>query len=634
MQPIPIAFPGLTFFLPSLQMLQEVECPPEATASPEQRLAWHLLALGGHGPGRASLAAGLVSTHHRLNRARVLLRDALAHERRGEARAAADTWAWVDREWTALADSKSAERLLARQARSLGMEPDVAWKVFSAVETELLPALHLRCVLFPLAARLTTRRHVRFIEGWSLPSVGVSAGLARLYAAYLLAKTLVTPPGKVDCPNLYSRFELLFKAVPRDPVVEDLFEEVLRHFLAWAEEGGARSLRGVRLDDHVSSMQQLGSSSPPSLRKLELESRLLTEWAFRQLSRPIPTSRGVLQLRLATTLDPYNKKAQRLFEEVLAISSAEGGTGPGPSWLVPSAHLQAHRAGLREGLASVEHVVDTELLQHAAARFKQGLYRELMRRLELDPSRTEHHALNVALIDSINDAMAKSAQDRSAPELRGAIRTQVFARSPLAPWLPWDQIDATLERNSVPVGQLLGRLLPPTAPEAIRQRLVSVRQTVHSSSGVAVPAGQLTPFRVRMWTWLGSTRDLMFKLAAVAGMVMLVHSVGWRAPQWLDVWMRDRAYRALHAGASGGDRRRVIESAEAFLLRDGSEERDPRLDEVKARYADAVLNEVLRLARAGHEEEANRLLGQYEWMTGWRPVPALDEVLDEEEVAP
>ncbi|HEU5072792.1 MAG TPA: hypothetical protein VFU02_01435 [Polyangiaceae bacterium] len=538
----------------------------------------------------------------RLTRARLLLVEAERLARASSAAGATDVWTLLDDEWAWVGrDPFVRERLLAR-ARELGVEKplDAVTAMRGAIGSELLPLLHLKWLL---ATPQGATPHRRYLREWELANDAPDAVL-EMYGWYLL--TLIDADEEPS-PALDANVTRVVKRRGADdPVVRRLlsYYATLRTRLAHkqiqankTERMPARSLTAV---------QGIVDAGGGSLAMLELLSLL-------HLISGVHTPRerldvAAMHFARALVLDPLNGSAR---DQLQALEGLPASLRQRASELQKQGQLGA---GAHHAIAAVERAVsEAQAYLHSpqAAVIDQHragiMLPTLAWRLSLDPGEASQLERLAVLSKAIDDCANMGIAASDYPLMVKARAIQL--RTDLAD-LPWERLMDVLAGAVLPAGFLLPLLLPEPAPPDLATIAGPVRD-----AALRTETASTIPRRPARWwfdEWLVSRRDWGYKIAAAAGIVMLLYGAGARTVLAVETRIAERAYERVAAAVRAEDDAAAVESALAYLDRRRSASGDARASQVQVWLNEAMMRQVVTLVEGKRVAEAKTLLDQFE----------------------
>ena len=576
---------------------------------PERRLAWHLTAPPALAPRAIDFARSLRDATLQRTTAAHLLAEAIAGETAGiTGPVAAERWGTVDRLWQELAWSRHAASELGEVARCLGLpEPEsTAKKVLAAITAELLPSLHL---IFAAAARDPEHRELHLRGAGEAPA----HPLTNVARAVLRAEQLVDARRLRDagqhCRALHAYLAFAPETHRERPQlaleIGSLAEQVEKSAQAYL----ITSALGL-----VTALTKAMQAYPFDARICRAAAALHMRCGV-LLVNDCQFNAGGAHFVRAMALDPRSPEPQGL---LLATREALIAAGHELAAAVKKGHT-LNQAGLsllaevRGDLCQVAALAESYEFWDLRNSYEKALSAELALRLGLDPSEPREHVAALAIVEELNNESERGASldERMA---------RLLADHPDLAGAPWELIRAAEERGE-PLsaeGLIAALPAPPRAPEklddsALDQAILRMRE---ASSRRAAPRRFSA---ARAYPWLFSRVDLPAKVAAVAGLSLILVGGGRLAGNALDANRRNGTYAELRSAATEARHEDVIRAARRFIASTASGADDYRAREVARAYRKALLQEITRTAAGGSEQELPRLLADARALEAWTP---------------
>jgi len=570
------SFDGLVFFTSDGDFVSSRAEGAETSAAStiEERIARHLLSGDGATLGRFDHLACLWNASKRLSRARLLLLDAMAADDHDVAGVVQERWSWADREWRRVARSFAIRRHVAAQ---LGCPEEAVAAVQRRIETELVPVLHLRAFILAVALnRKSVGIHRDWIEAYRLPA-DAAPGIAAMHG---LALAAITHIAKVP------RFELLEGAattLARRVLPPAAARELGRDFGRAAVDFAARA-RTEPGEAWLAWARELCAQviekADPDIGLYEVMSLLHVALAEKRVQQGKWLGPVYELLRRALLFDPFSEIARA------RIAELEGGLDQ----IVDESFKSLLKRVLADAAKEAEAFADSPEGLEIVRGYQRALLWEAVQRLGLDPTQEENRASVSALFSFI-------AERASAAGANPLTEAEVVDRWPGLRGIPLGPLNEAVVKLEGSPPLLLGLMLPARAPSTLRERIPEAMISVRLST--ERPAWRSSP----IWTWLGSTRDLAFKAAALVGFAAALHGALLLSVERY----RDLRANRLFVETTGGDAVAAIEASTRFL--EIARADDPRRAEVRDRFEDGLLQRVRALA--DRPAEAGRLLQHY-----------------------
>jgi hypothetical protein len=583
----------------------------EILSVPERRLAWHLTAPPRLAPRAIDFARALRDGKAQRDTAAHLLAEAVA----GEAAEmtgplARERWGTVDRLWSELARSAAVAGELRRVANHLGLpRPDATTaKVLAAITTELLPSLHL---IFATATDDPEHRALHLAGADGAPDHPLTA-LAR---ATLRAEKLAAAR-RLHADSHHA--EALWAYVALEPGERRETPRLARELgdLAAAVQKTASTCTFIAAQNLIRALGAALNAYPFDVRICLAMAALHARSAILLLEHNRFNEAGVHLVR-ASALDPADPAPLDLLRSIrqelaaagLQLTSAvqEGrvlnylGTA-----LLAEVKADMHEAAVL--LGSSEHTGLRETHEAAVAG-------ELAVRLGLDPTDSDEQSAARAIVA----ALRPKSEDRAARAWRIAV---LLASQPALAGAPGETIRAAEERDAplCPEGLIAALPAPPRVPEnidsaALRKAMIAMRK----ASGPEEGAQRRRFNPARAYPWLFSRLDPRAKLAAAAGLSLLLVGCGLLGRNAHDASRRNDTYAELRSAAAESRHKDVIRAARGFMASTRSEAEDYRAREVARAYQKALLQEIAQATSGAAEQDLPQLLADARALAAWTP---------------
>jgi hypothetical protein len=601
-------------------------------------LARAILRLGEGPPLAARLRGTRRNGHRQVERASLLLREALRREREGLGAHHDELWRLIHEEWTALCGSAPARDFLRELGVSIGIPREQADAevdaVLWAIPNELLPGVHalvysglpggsparerLHLVQWRAAARYISQ--VPPVLSSALVAHSVTAAREAVQKESYLAALVHFQNALQLLPPSWSHTLLAHEAclaaeqwvgslknASRDSLGAVLAK--LGQFSAFLPHHfGLRRLRGalhLRLADGLipernfsEAMLHLGKQWEGSLKNASRDF-LDAVLAIGQFSDFLPHHlglrrlRGALHLRLADGRIPERPFSEAVLHLVKARILDPLGSIPEPLRQGEEASQEPGPilafARTPEGRALAEET-RTAALGEAASRL--GL-------LPSDP----------AVLPAVSALCLALGQE----EGRGwdVLRERLLQEHPVLAQVPWDLLEKLRGSELTVRAEVLAVRLPAPPPfclDTSSSGLLAAgwRRTCEQGIAAGSSSGRKGIDRWVFYPWLFSAREPFAKAAALVGVLLVVVGGAGLSLQSWDASRREAAFQHFVAARQAEEPLRVSESAQNFLRHD-ARGRDPRFEQVLQGYREAVLRGVIDAVGAGDTEQVQRL---------------------------
>jgi tetratricopeptide (TPR) repeat protein len=541
-----------------------------------------------------------------VERASLLLREALRRAREGITLNRNESWRFIHEEWTALCRSAPARAFLQGLAVSAGI-PE--WKVeeevdafLGAIRNELLPGVH---ALFHAGLATGARGRERFhLERW-WTAMRHGAQVSPVLTSALL--TCLLPSAreavqKQEYPEALDLFEKALKALPPSWSRELLGHEAFLAAKPWV--ASQKYASRTALTAALKRLERLGALVPHDFGLRQLRGTVHIYLATRLIQEERLFSDGALHLVKAQLLDPLTPLANRLLPQTGELLSKVYAQ-------VLTARQQGHSLNtqgwrfLREGkrglgpiLAFDESPAGRKLAQEA----RTALQGEAMLRLGLLPSEAAAPAAMEAVYATFGRKVGSSGD---------APREWLCREHPLLKDIRWKELEELRECGLPVCPEVLALSLPPLPRFSLDEASVELlstgwRRTCEQGLAAGASSGTKAIDRWVFHPWLFSSRDWLAKGAAVVGSLLVMVGMAGLSIQAWDQSRREEAIQRFVIAKQAGEPSRMAEAARDFLAWD-SAGRDPRLEQVAQEYRDALLRNAIHAARTGDSEQFQRL---------------------------
>jgi hypothetical protein len=338
---------------------------------------------------------------------------------------------------------------------------------------------------------------------------------------------------------------------------------------------------------------------------MELISALLFLQAKMKLGQLEMVTAAVDDLALSASYDPFNKGTR----DQLAILGEEADKLQNQLATMPV--VQRANAGivinsLRERLDAAANFGSTPDGRSIFEARRKALGIELAYQLDLDPFATETQSILAELQACLDEADAGTENTEAYP---GKVRQLAVARGEPLAALDWPEIEEAIAKLPLPSCEILALTLP--RPAYFSTIPADMQQIIDKVNSKQQP-DEATATRPKPWllsgTWLFSGKDALWKLAAVAGLFLILHGSFAMAYQALKRIPINKAYTAALAAVKEGNDSNLIRLAITFLNKVPPQSEDPRVAQVAGLIQEATLREAVRLTQAGMEQQAVELL--------------------------
>jgi len=538
-----------------------------------------------------------------VERATLLLREALRREREGATTHRDEFWRFIHEEWTALSRSAPAKEFLRGLAVSIGIAKEKVdaevEALLGAIRSELLPGVHALLYTgsgtregFHLERWRTAQR-----QGSQVSSVLTSALLTCLISS---AREAVQKESYLSALGL---FEEVLKSLP-----PSWSRELLGHEACLVAEQWVLSRKNApqwTLGEVLTTLARLGALVPHDFGLRQLRSAVHIKIGLGLIQEENRFSDGAVHLVGARLLDPLNPSPGRLLQQTDELLSKRYAR-------VLNARRQGHslnELGARllqegqRGLGPSHAFVDTPQGRALAAETWTAMQGEAMLRLGLLPSSSAARSA----MDAFCSALVRSAYSG----WHDALREQLCVEHPLLEQIRWEELEELRGRALSLRPEVLATHLPPPPALSLDEASTGLlaagwRRTCEQGIAAGASSGRKVIDRWVFYPWLFSRRDLFAKGAALAGALLLVvGTVGLCVQVW-DESRREAAFQRFVVAQQARDLSRVAEASRDFLAWD-SAGRDPRLEQVAQAYRDALLRAAIDAGRTGNSEHVQRL---------------------------
>ena len=589
----------------------QVDRPLEGGQITPESVAANILKIA-HTPSIRQLATGGFARVRRLDRARWLLR---RYETTQGGRAQPDTremWDWLDADWRWAARSSGVRRLLAQGEEVKKNDAETAvGNIQRAIDPELLPLLRLKWLLVGVRDkwdRAALDPFIKYLQGCSLAGDG-GPRFSWWYAIFLrVLGHLEVEPSTIVLDNVA---RLLRKLGDGKSEAWDLT-------LAFVEVVGRTTFPQIKEDTKASWLktklekaEAAEAAAPPCLPLLELISMLHLVSGARDSKGTSHMAEGCRHMVRALHFDPYNSTARenidKLQEMAEKLRQQVASIRPGQQL---TAEGQTLVNGLEKGMAFIRSFKDSDEGKRIAQRREQSIRPELARRLGLEPTRAADLELAGALPRAILSAQKHLPANKATPE---AVHGHVVQHHPGLAALPWDRIEAVLERKLPIDEEVLALVMPRPEPLPVETQIEEVGLP---ATPLATEPMVVEPIPRRLWSamWLFSNRDLPWKLVAIAGIVFLLWGSVAEAITQARTNAKNSIYAQLADNVRNNEDGRVLTLAPDFLRRAAPPNEDPRVPQVFEWIQEASYREFCRLVSEGKSAEAKSLLERYHAM--------------------
>ncbi|WNG48456.1 hypothetical protein F0U60_33290 [Archangium minus] len=551
-----------------------LEDAPGSELFPGSALARAVLRLGEGPPLAARLRGTRRNGHRRVERASLLLREALRRERQGLGTHHDELWQLIHEEWTALGGSAPARDFLRDLAVSIGIpreEVDAEVDaVLGAIPNELLPGVHA-LIHSGLPAGSPARERLHFVEWRS--AIRHNPQASPMLRSALVAHAVTSAREAVQEASYRSalvHFQAALELMP-----PSWPQTLLAHEACLAAEHWVGSLTSASRDSLEAVLATLARWSallPHHFSLCRLRAALHRRLADGLLAKR-HFSEAALHLLKARLLDPLGSS--------LAPSREDEAS------LVPESFLVFTR--MPEGMALADE-------SRTAALGETAL------RLGLLPSEP-------AVLSAVSALCLALGQEEGGGW--NVLRRQLLQEHPVLAQVPCELLE-TLRGSGLSMrAEALAVHLPAPPPFSLDNSSAALlvagwRRTCEQGIAAGSSSGRKGLDRWVFYPWLFSVREPLAKAAALVGVLLLaVGGTGLTQQAW-EASRRDAAFQRFVAARQAEEPSRVSESARSFLRHD-DRGRDPRFDQVVRGYEEAVLREAIDAARAGDTERAQRL---------------------------
>ena len=570
----------------------------------EEDLVAGVLKLGWQGAGGRDHRRSLLRVDAKVQVAVALLHQATVYEIAGTTELANQIWPSVHRRWHELDESDAFRDWIAERAEaSCGKERgrEVAPRVAAAFTRRVLPRIHGAIAISTSSSDQATFHELQIKE------------LARKYGA-----PEIDPDSLAVCELNWTRFiRTLHAPVPGSPHLM-LYTRALestepardRHALADEIAGLVTALVGKT--ERGDAFERLAKTVPDhfGLRRVYAREVLLSGKREVRARRYAAAARFYLWAR---ELDPLLEAEVATAVADCAASvqgQATGGAGepaepdPYAIWGQRGQRSRRPRKDPRAQYFEFEKaLVFPETAEAKALRSATGfaIYSTLLFRLGLDPENPEHVQAAERLLATVSgdESLSKAALIAQFPVLRD---------------VPWAELERLSGASAVQLAIELPALdrLPDYTPSETRLRAYYGQLTNELRD--------MPPTRARRslaLDWLASTVDVMPKLAALAGLVMLVVGLTVFAVHGHAAARRDSDYARFRAAVAAKDAPRAIDAARDFLDVTTDSTSDYRSQDVADEYSRVLLVEMRKAATANDSTRLATLAGDARALRSW-----------------
>lgn len=553
-----------------------LEDAPGSERFPGSGLARAILRLGEGPPLAARLRVPRRDGHKRVERASLLLREALRREREGVGRHHGELWRLIHEEWMALGTSAQARDFLRELAVSIGIPREAVDAevdaVSRAIPNELLPGVHA-LVHSGLRAGAPSRERLHLKE-WR-NAVRDNPQASPVLRSALLAQVVISA---------------------REAVQKASYRSALAHYwnaLELLPPSWSRTL--LAHEACLAAEQWVGSLKNFSCASLEKVLAKLEKW-----SAQLPHHFGLRRLRAAVhhlhlvhELPPLRRFSQ-------ASSHLMKGWILEPLASIPTPHSKGAATPREpEGLASFLRTREGMALADETRTAALG---EAAFRLGLLPSEP-------GVLPAVSALCLAFAREEGARV--DVLRERLLREHPLLARVPWGLLEE-LHASGFPIrAEVLAVSLPAPPPFSLDTSSTGPlaegwRRTCEQGIAAGPSSGRRGIDRCVLYPWLLSAREPVTKAAALVGVLLLsAGGAGLSLHAW-EASLREEAFQRFVAASQAEEPSRVAESARDFLRHD-ARGGDPRLEQVVRGYQEAVLREAIDAARAGDSARAERL---------------------------
>jgi len=570
-------------------------------------LARAVLRLGEGTPLAARFRGALRNGRIQVERASLLLREALRREREGSVLHRHESWRFIHEEWIALCRNAPARAFLRGLAVSVGIpEGTVEVEVdafLCAIRNELLPGVH--ALLYTgLATGSGAREHFHF--EWWRTAMRHGSQTSSVLTSALLTYLISSAREDVQKESYLSALGLFQEALELLPP-SSWSRELVGHEACLAAEQWVTSQKKasrVALATALTRLERLGGLVPHDFGLRRLRGALHVRLAFGFIQEERRFLDGALHLVKARLLDPRDPSLDEFLRrtgEQLSNAYAQALTARRQGHSLNERGARILREG-QMGLGPILAFAETSEGRILAEETRTAMLGEAMLRLGLLPSAPAARSAITALC---------SAFSQKEDSGGNGLRERLCLEHPMLEQVRWGALEGLRGRVLSIRPEVLAVLLPPPPPLSLDEASVGLlaagwRRTCEQGLAAGASSGSRGIDRWVFYPWLFSSRDLFAKGAALVGALLLMAGTAGLCLQSWDESRREEAFQRFVVARQAGELSRVAEAARDFLARD-SAGRDLRLEQVSQGYRDAVLRDAINAARTGDSERLRRL---------------------------
>lgn len=584
-----------------------LEDEPRAGLSDASTLARAVLRLGRGAPRMKRFRGGWRSASVRLERASLLLREALRREREGVTANLSELWERVHEEWTALTDKGRGKKALLELAASCGLSPKQAGPaveaVFKAIQSELLPGVH--ALLFHgLTQEGTKRKHFHH-ERWQ-QGMRQAPHASPVLRAAMLAPVIAQAreaAGKGALMTALEHFQTALESLPRSRERVLLGRETSR-VAGELTRTKKKEEEIIILRRRLALLDTLSALAPHDFGLYRSRSAMHIHLAIALIERENSFLAAGQHLAMAYLLDPLDDTPARLLtqaQELLgeAYRSTQQARRQGHTLNSHGEFIERQGRAGWEATLSYPRTQEGQALAratHAAALGETALRLGLM---PLEPA-------SIEAVKELLQVLASEGGTRLAE-----LHERLCARHPVLAGIPWGDIVRVLQTGAPPIAEVMAVLLNEPPLLALDMTFTSnLEAGWRRSCKQGIAADPSSPGWIMdrwvVYPWLFSSHGLLLKASAMAGLVLCLAGTGPLAHRAWQGQRRDEAFQRLTAARQAGEPAQVTRSAWEFLMSDPGS-MDPRITEVARASGDALMSQMLEAIKASDSQRLQQL---------------------------